>query len=84
MTYKGSNWTRGELGNVPDPDPTIRCDEPTCDAATNTQDSDGWLKDANPEVPLLCPDCRESVSDIKKTPTDERREQNRTLGEWSE
>jgi len=27
MTYKGSNWTRGELGNVPDPNPLIDCSE---------------------------------------------------------
>lgn len=25
MTYKGSNWTRGELGNAPDENPSIDC-----------------------------------------------------------
>jgi len=27
MTYKGSNWTRGELGHAPERDPMIPCHE---------------------------------------------------------
>lgn len=37
MTYKGTNWTRGELGHAPpDPNPSIPCVQ--CDTGYNFQD----------------------------------------------
>lgn len=60
MTYFGTNWTRGELGNVPDENPFIEC--PDCEKSYTWQGYwkpryvDG--KDWNPgNVEWLCDEC---------------------------
>lgn len=84
MTYKDSNWTRGELGNVPDRNPTIECSDEQCDTTTPADDAEGWLLDADPAVPVLCPACRERTPEHRLTPTEARRESNRQLADYAE
>jgi len=84
MTYKGSNWTRGELGNVPDQNPFVPC----FDCGTDFKWQDYWKVryvdglDFNlHETALLCDDCLERYReeyDLYK-----RKQQNASLGEFA-
>lgn len=77
MTYKGTNWTRGELGHgVPDPNPSIPCAE--CSDEYRFQDY--WKpryvepEDATPrEDTWLCDECKD---------WERRREENHAVTEW--
>ena len=86
MTYKDSNWTRGELGNVPDTNPTIECADQQCDETVRAQDDavDNWLLENDPDIPVLCPDCRAATPTHRLTPTEQRRETNRSIVEFME
>jgi len=72
MTYKGSNWTRGELGKGP-PAPssiTVECAEPTCKAATTADKLPGnWQATNDPDEAILCPACKTRVPDTERTPS---------------
>lgn len=66
MTYKGSNWTRGELGNVPDPNPSIPCQ--MCEESYAYQDY--WkeryvdVENGNPHQDTwVCDECHERARD---------------------
>jgi len=86
MTYKDSGLTRGELGNVPAKNPIIECSDERCARSVRAQDSaaDEWLLEADPDIPVLCPDCAEETPTHRLTPTDARREQNRSLIAFAE
>jgi uncharacterized protein YlaI len=85
MTYKGSNWTRGELGNVPDRNPTVHCAEETCDRSEQAKDlTDDWQLENDPEIPVLCPECKERASIESKTPTEAAKENNKSLQEFAQ
>jgi len=86
MTYKDSPLTRGELGNVPDKNPIIECSDDRCDHTVRAQEgmADEWLLEADPDIPVLCPDCAEETPTHRLTPTDTRREQNRSLTAFAE
>jgi len=69
MTYKGSNWTRGELGNVPDPNPLIDCSE--CGESHGWQDY--WYEryveaeDKNAhEDEFVCDSCNEEREKLEQ------------------
>jgi hypothetical protein len=85
VTYKGSNWTRGELGHGP-PDAssiTVECAEPTCDTTTTADKLPGeWQATNDPNEVVLCPDCKERTPGTKRTPLEVRQEENSDLGEW--
>jgi len=68
---------------APDPNPTIDCEGEQCDASTPADSADGWLLHADPEIPVLCPDCVAATPAHRRTPTDARRERNRTLEEYA-
>lgn len=66
MTYKGSNWTRGELGHDPVRDPAIDC--PGCGEphgyldywVPRYVDGKGW----NPrEITWLCDECIDTAKE---------------------
>jgi hypothetical protein len=87
MTYKGSNWTRGELGHAP-PDPstiTIDCAEPTCDKTTTADNLPGkWQADNNPNHVILCPTCKTHTPGKEQTPLEVRKKTNEKITEWSQ
>jgi hypothetical protein len=68
MTYKGSNWTRGDLGAVPEQDPNVAC--PACG---RTYDFEDYWKpryvDADGPTPPTsdweCDECR-SVTEAER------------------
>lgn len=85
MTYKGTGWTRGDLGNVPDRNPWIECNG--CDRRERYQslkddDWEDWQKPSDPDVPLLCPECKDGSVGVKSV--EERRKSNRSITEWAE
>ena len=83
MTYKGTNWTRGELGNVLPRNPTVECAEPTCSATTKARQLPGeWQATNNPSEVVLCPSCKQRVRGTKRTPSEMRRENNSQLTDW--
>jgi len=43
----------------------------------------GWLLENDPEVPVLCPECKAVSPTGRVTPTEHLKEQNHTLTEWS-
>lgn len=84
MTYKGTGWTRGDLGNVPDRNPHIDCHE--CGDSYKWQDY--WKpryvegRDWNPaSVHWLCDGClmaaREDYEEHK------RRREHKQLTEFA-
>lgn len=82
MTYKGSNWTRGELGNVPDENPRIDC----ADCGESFAWRDYWKPryvepdDVDPRTATFrCDDCKERHERQKR-----RRENNQTLETFAE
>ena len=84
MTYKGSNWTRGELGNVPDPNPYVPC--ASCEQQFKWRDYwqsrvlDGdRVDDPNSDEPWRCDECHERHERLTR-----RRENNLELTEWSQ
>ena len=85
MTYKGSNWTRGELGNVP-PSPSsiiVECNEPTCETTTTADKLPGdWHATNDPDEVILCASCKQRVPYKNRAPSEMRRENNATLTEW--
>jgi len=81
MTYKGSNWTRGELGNVPDENPSVDCAD--CGESFNWRDY--WKPryvepdDVDPRTATLrCDECRERHERLTR-----RRENNQTLEKFA-
>lgn len=62
MGYKGHpGWTDADVGNVPDTNPTLECEE--CGVTERWEDlkpasSNDWQLSNSPEKPVLCPDCR--------------------------
>jgi len=81
VTYKGSNWTRGELGNVPDPNPSIDCAD--CDESFDFRDywkprvieGDRVENPNDPDgEPWRCDDCHERHERLTR-----RREKNQEL-----
>jgi len=74
------NERRGEV----DRNPTLSCADEQCTNTTQAEDADGWLLHADPEIPVLCPECVERVPDNKQTPTKYQRDVNAQLTEWSE
>lgn len=82
MTYKGTGWTRGDLGNVPDRNPFISCAE--CGESFKWQGYweprivDGDRVDApHSDEPWLCDDCHERQARLTR-----RRENNQKITEW--
>ncbi|ELZ96212.1 hypothetical protein [Haloferax sulfurifontis] len=84
MTYKGSNWTRGELGNVPDENPRIDC----ADCGESFAWRDYWkprvvegdrVEDPRTDEPWRCDDCHERHERLTR-----RRENNQTLETFAE
>jgi len=81
VTYKGSNWTRGELGNVPDRNPSVDC----ADCGEGFDWRDYWkprvvdgdrVENPNSDEPWRCDDCHEYHERQTR-----RHENNRTLEE---
>jgi len=68
---------------APDRNPTIKCEDERCDATTPATGADGWVLEADPEIPVLCPACAEATPEHRLTPADDRRERNRTLEEYA-
>lgn len=83
MTYKGSNWTRGELGHAVERDPSIDC--PNCGESHLYQDYwkpryvDG--REWNPaEIHWLCDECLDAAR--REYELHQRREQHAVLTEF--
>jgi hypothetical protein len=78
MTYKGSNWTRGELGNVPDTNPTLACDGP-CGRSWSFKDYwDGrWQLGDPATATMLCDECLSEAIDYH-----DRKTKNKEITEW--
>jgi len=84
MTYKGSNWTRGELGNVPDENPSVPC----ADCGKSFRWRDYWkprvvdgdrVEEPNdPDEPWRCDDCHDRYE--RRT---RRRQNNQRITEWT-
>lgn len=75
MTYKGSNWTRGELGHVPDENPVIECKD--CGESFGWRDY--WKERINrPEDPFLCDSCLN-----ERVRRQRREENNQEITRWS-
>lgn len=63
--YKGTGWTRGDLGNVPDPNPFIDCHD--CGESYKWQDywkprvveGDRVDEPNDPDEPWRCDSCHE-------------------------
>lgn len=78
-------WRDQQADAMPSPSSTVECNDEQCDATIEMgeiSDSE-WLAENDPEIPLLCPDCKKQVSNIKRTPTEELREENHDIGNWA-
>jgi RNase P subunit RPR2 len=81
--YKGTGWTRGDLGNVPDPNPNVACHE--CGAEHRYKDY--WKqryvenRDWNPAaVYWLCDECLDQM--YAEYDRVKRGREHRQLDEW--
>jgi len=85
MPYRQTQAWRDQQVDAIDRNPTIECSDEQCDRTTNAKDDKtGWLLHNDPEIPVLCPECREKVPENKQTPTEYQREVNAQITEWSE
>lgn len=60
MGYRGHpGWSDADVGNVPDRNPLLPCE--WCgheERWEEIRENGGWLKSNHPDVPMLCPSCR--------------------------
>lgn len=72
------------MGSVND---YVECMDEHCDRSErwkHIKKSEGWQVSMDPEVPLLCPSCAERTPTPELTPSEARRELNRSLNNFSE
>jgi len=76
---------RDQQADAIDPNPTLECQDEQCDRTAQAEDAkeNGWLLHLAPEIPVLCPECKDRTPDNKLTPTEVRRERNADVTEWS-
>lgn len=72
------------MGSVND---TIQCGDAQCETSerwADIKDSDEWQVSNDPEMPLLCPECAARTSDPASTPTQARKQNNRSIKEYDD
>jgi len=84
MSKRETQAFRDQQADAIDRNPTIECNDERCERSENVKCADGWLLHNDPEIPVLCPECRNKVPENKQTPTEYQREVNAQITEWGE
>jgi len=82
-TKQDTQAWRDQQADAIDRSATIECSDEQCNQTTDANDADKWLLHNDPDIPVLCPACREKVPANKQTPTERQRNIHAQLTEWS-